>query len=174
VNLFFESSTRTSSSFELAAKRLSADVMSIKSSGSAVDKGESLKDTAITIGAYDPDVVVIRHPHIGAPHLVARCTNGDMYGEPRPAILLSTEDDPEIDDTIGWTYFRKGDYSTAVRYFENAVSRSKDPRMRYHLAMAHFGAGNRAQGEKTLAAAEALDPNLPEAAQARTMAQKRQ
>jgi aspartate carbamoyltransferase catalytic subunit len=78
VNLFFESSTRTSSSFELAAKRLSADVMSIKSSGSAVDKGESLKDTAITIGAYDPDVVVIRHPHIGAPHMVARWTKAHI------------------------------------------------------------------------------------------------
>ena len=78
VNLFFESSTRTSSSFELAAKRLSADVMSIKSSGSAVDKGESLKDTAITIGAYDPDVVVIRHPHIGSPHVVARWTKAHI------------------------------------------------------------------------------------------------
>jgi aspartate carbamoyltransferase catalytic subunit len=74
VNLFYESSTRTSSSFELAAKRLSADTMSIKAAGSAVDKGESLKDTAITLAAYDPDVIVIRHPHIGAPHLVARCT----------------------------------------------------------------------------------------------------
>jgi aspartate carbamoyltransferase catalytic subunit len=72
VNLFYESSTRTSSSFELAAKRLSADVMSIRATGSAVDKGESLKDTALTIGAYDPDVVVIRHPGIGAPELVAR------------------------------------------------------------------------------------------------------
>ncbi|MFL5924997.1 MAG: aspartate carbamoyltransferase, partial [Gaiellaceae bacterium] len=51
VNLFFESSTRTSSSFELAAKRLSADTMSVKSSGSSVDKGESLKDTALTLGA---------------------------------------------------------------------------------------------------------------------------
>ena len=74
VNLFFESSTRTSSSFELAAKRLSADVMSVKASGSSVDKGESLKDTALTLGAYDPDVIVIRHPHIGAPQLVARVT----------------------------------------------------------------------------------------------------
>ena len=62
VNLFFESSTRTSSSFELAAKRLSADVMSVKSAGSSVDKGESLKDTALTLAAYDPDVIVIRHP----------------------------------------------------------------------------------------------------------------
>ena len=70
INVFYESSTRTSSSFELAAKRLSADTMSIKSSGSSVDKGESLKDTAITLGAYDPDVIVIRHPQIGAPQLV--------------------------------------------------------------------------------------------------------
>src|ERR687891_2751340 len=78
VNVFYESSTRTSSSFELAAKRLSADTMSIKASGSAVDKGESLKDTAITLGAYDPDVIVIRHPHIGAPHLVARVTDAHV------------------------------------------------------------------------------------------------
>src|ERR671912_2522227 len=78
VNLFYESSTRTSSSFELAAKRLSADVMSIKATGSAVDKGESLKDTALTLGAYDPDVVVIRHPHIGAPQLVVRHTRAHV------------------------------------------------------------------------------------------------
>jgi aspartate carbamoyltransferase catalytic subunit len=78
VNLFYESSTRTSSSFELAAKRLSADVMSIKATGSAVDKGESLKDTALTIGCYDPDVVVIRHPEIGAPDLVARLTGAHV------------------------------------------------------------------------------------------------
>jgi aspartate carbamoyltransferase catalytic subunit len=78
VNLFFESSTRTSSSFELAAKRLSADVMSVKATGSSVDKGESLKDTALTLGAYDPDVIVIRHPHIGAPQLVARVTDAHV------------------------------------------------------------------------------------------------
>src|SRR2546425_14609 len=78
VNLFYESSTRTSSSFELAAKRLSADTMSIKSAGSSVDKGESLKDTALTLGAYDPDVIVIRHPHIGAPLLVARVTDAHV------------------------------------------------------------------------------------------------
>jgi aspartate carbamoyltransferase catalytic subunit len=78
VNVFYESSTRTSSSFELAAKRLSADTMSIKSSGSSVDKGESLKDTALTLGAYDPDVIVIRHPQIGAPQLVARVTKAHV------------------------------------------------------------------------------------------------
>ena len=78
VNMFYESSTRTSSSFELAAKRLSADVMSIKASGSSVDKGESLKDTALTIGCYDPDVIVLRHPEIGAPELVARFTDAHI------------------------------------------------------------------------------------------------
>jgi aspartate carbamoyltransferase catalytic subunit len=78
VNVFYESSTRTSSSFELAAKRLSADTMSIKAAGSAVDKGESLKDTALTLGAYDPDVIVIRHPQIGAPQLVARYTGAHV------------------------------------------------------------------------------------------------
>jgi aspartate carbamoyltransferase catalytic subunit len=78
INVFYESSTRTSSSFELAAKRLSADTLSIKSSGSSVDKGESLKDTASTLGAYDPDVIVIRHPQIGAPQLVARVTDAHI------------------------------------------------------------------------------------------------
>ena len=78
INLFYESSTRTSSSFELAAKRLSADTMSIKSSGSSVDKGESLKDTALTLSAYDPDVIVIRHPQIGAPQLVTRFTDAHV------------------------------------------------------------------------------------------------
>ena len=74
VNLFYESSTRTSSSFELAAKRLSADVVSIRSQGSAVDKGESLKDTVQTLSAYDPAAIVIRSPHAGAAGLVARWT----------------------------------------------------------------------------------------------------
>jgi len=74
LNLFYESSTRTLSSFELAAKRLSADTMTLRASGSSVDKGESLRDTALTLAAYDPDVIVIRHPHIGAPHLVAAAT----------------------------------------------------------------------------------------------------
>ena len=66
VTLFYESSTRTSSSFELAAKRLSADVVSVKASGSSVDKGESLKDTVETLSAYDPAAIVIRHPYAGS------------------------------------------------------------------------------------------------------------
>jgi aspartate carbamoyltransferase catalytic subunit len=78
VNLFYESSTRTLASFELAAKRLSADTMSIRSAGSSVDKGESLKDTALTIAAYEPDVIVVRHPSIGAPELVACLTDAHV------------------------------------------------------------------------------------------------
>jgi aspartate carbamoyltransferase catalytic subunit len=78
VHLFYESSTRTLASFELAAKRLSADTMSLRSSGSSVDKGESLKDTALTLSAYDPDVIVIRHPQIGAPQLVASVTDAHV------------------------------------------------------------------------------------------------
>ncbi len=71
VSLFYEASTRTSSSFELAAKRLSADLISIKSGGSAVDKGESLKDTIATLTAYEPAAIVIRHPYAGAAQMVA-------------------------------------------------------------------------------------------------------
>jgi aspartate carbamoyltransferase catalytic subunit len=74
VNLFYEASTRTSSSFELAAKRLSADVVSVRSAGSSVDKGESLKDTVQTLSAYDPAAIVIRSPHAGAAKLVAGWT----------------------------------------------------------------------------------------------------
>ena len=75
VSLFYESSTRTSSSFELAAKRLSADVISVKSAGSAVDKGESLKDTIATLSAYGPEAIIIRHPQAGAAKLVTRWTD---------------------------------------------------------------------------------------------------
>ncbi len=74
VNLFYEASTRTSSSFELAAKRLSADVVSVHSAGSSVDKGESLKDTVQTLSAYDPAAIVIRSPYAGAAQLVAGWT----------------------------------------------------------------------------------------------------
>lgn len=66
INLFWEASTRTSSSFDLAAKRLSADTLGLKAKGSAVEKGETLKDTAITLSAYSPDIIVMRHPSAGA------------------------------------------------------------------------------------------------------------
>ncbi|MDI6689640.1 MAG: aspartate carbamoyltransferase catalytic subunit [Actinomycetota bacterium] len=72
VNLFLEPSTRTRTSFELAAKRLSADVVNISGKDSATVKGESLKDTAKTIEAMNADLVIIRHSAAGAPHLLAR------------------------------------------------------------------------------------------------------
>ena len=72
VNLFFEASTRTRTSFELAGKRLSADVVNISSSSSSVSKGESLLDTCKTVAAMRPDIVVIRHSASGAPEFVAR------------------------------------------------------------------------------------------------------
>jgi aspartate carbamoyltransferase catalytic subunit len=71
VNLFFESSTRTRSSFEIAEKRLSADNLNFSASGSALAKGESLVDTALNLQAMAPDLIVIRHAHAGAPHLLA-------------------------------------------------------------------------------------------------------
>jgi aspartate carbamoyltransferase catalytic subunit len=78
VNLFYESSTRTSSSFELAAKRLSADLISVRSEGSSVDKGESLKDTVATLSAYDPAAIVIRSPWAGAAEIVARNSSASV------------------------------------------------------------------------------------------------
>jgi aspartate carbamoyltransferase catalytic subunit len=71
VNLFFEDSTRTRISFEAAAKRLSADVINFSAKGSSVSKGESLKDTALTLEAMGADAVVIRHGSSGAPHRLA-------------------------------------------------------------------------------------------------------
>ena len=72
INLFYEASTRTRSSFELAAKRLSADVLNLVASGSSVEKGESLRDTVATLSAYGPDAIVIRSPHAGAPRPARR------------------------------------------------------------------------------------------------------
>jgi aspartate carbamoyltransferase catalytic subunit len=96
INLFYEASTRTSSSFELAAKRLSADVVSVKSAGSSVDKGESLKDTIATLSAYSPEAIVVRHPHAGAARLITRWTDaavinaGDGKHEHPTQALLDT------------------------------------------------------------------------------------
>jgi aspartate carbamoyltransferase catalytic subunit len=78
VNLFYEASTRTSSSFELAAKRLSADLISVRSAGSSVDKGESLKDTVATLSAYDPAAIVIRSPWAGSAEIVARSSSASV------------------------------------------------------------------------------------------------
>ena len=72
INLFFESSTRTQSSFELAGKRLGADVMNMSVAASAVNKGETLVDTAVTLNAMNPDLLVVRHADSGAVELLAQ------------------------------------------------------------------------------------------------------
>ncbi|HET6493942.1 MAG TPA: aspartate carbamoyltransferase catalytic subunit, partial [Thermoleophilia bacterium] len=78
INLFWEASTRTSSSFDLAAKRLSADTLGLKAKGSAVEKGETLKDTAITLSAYSPDIIVMRHPSAGACQTLSASTEASV------------------------------------------------------------------------------------------------
>lgn len=71
INLFFEPSTRTRSSFELAAKRLSADILNFSLQASSVTKGESLRDTVLNLEAMNPDAIIIRHAYSGAPHFVS-------------------------------------------------------------------------------------------------------
>ena len=78
VNLFYEDSTRTRISFEAAAKRLSADVINFSAKGSSVAKGESLKDTALTLEAMGADAVVVRHAAAGAPHRLAGWVRGSV------------------------------------------------------------------------------------------------
>ncbi len=94
INLFFENSTRTRTSFELAGKRMSADVINMSASASSVKKGETLIDTAMTLNAMNPDFIVLRHPNSGAVHLLAQKVNcavingGDgMHEHPTQALL---------------------------------------------------------------------------------------
>src|ERR1043165_8242132 len=78
IHLFFESSTRTQSSFEIAGKRLGADVMNMSVASSAMRKGETLIDTAITLNAMHPDILVVRHHASGAVELLARKVDGSV------------------------------------------------------------------------------------------------
>ena len=94
ITLFYEASTRTRVSFEQAGKILSADVINVSGSGSSVEKGESLYNTALTLQAMNADIIVMRHPHSGAPHFLARFLNaavinaGDgMHAHPTQALL---------------------------------------------------------------------------------------
>src|SRR5919112_1963812 len=94
VNLFFEPSTRTRTSFEIAEKRLSADTLSIATATSSVTKGETLADTVLNLEAMSPDMIVIRHASSGTPHLLARICRaavinaGDgMHEHPTQALL---------------------------------------------------------------------------------------
>ena len=79
INLFFEPSTRTQTSFEIAGKRLAADVVNFSVSSSSVTKRETLLDTAKTLDAMDPDVVVVRHNVAGVPHRLAEVLVGDLH-----------------------------------------------------------------------------------------------
>lgn len=94
INMFFEPSTRTQASFEIAGKRLSADVINIKGSSSAVAKGESLKDTILTLESYRPDIIVMRHAQVGASRMATRYSKasvinaGDGTGEHPTQCLL--------------------------------------------------------------------------------------
>ena len=94
ITVFYEASTRTRVSFEQAGKILSADVINVSGSGSSVEKGESLYNTALTLQAMNADIIVIRHPHSGAPHFLARFLDsavinaGDgMHAHPTQALL---------------------------------------------------------------------------------------
>ena len=75
INMFFENSTRTQASFEIAGKRLGADVMNMAMQASSIKKGETLIDTALTLNAMHPDLLVVRHPHSGAVNLLAEKVN---------------------------------------------------------------------------------------------------
>ena len=96
INMFFENSTRTQSSFELAGKRLGADVMNMAMQASSIKKGETLIDTALTLNAMHPDLLVVRHPHSGAVDLLAQKVNcavlnaGDGRHEHPTQALLDT------------------------------------------------------------------------------------
>src|ERR1700758_5122919 len=78
INLFFEASTRTQSSFEIAGKRLGADVMNMSVSSSSMRKGETLIDTAVTLNAMHPNILVVRHHASGAVELLARKVDGSV------------------------------------------------------------------------------------------------
>lgn len=106
VNLFFENSTRTRSSFELAAKRLSADLINFNSSVSSLKKGESLRDTVLTLEAMNPNVIVIRHSASGAPYYLttfSKCSiinAGDGFHEHPTQALLDALTIKQVFNTI--------------------------------------------------------------------------
>ncbi len=107
INIFFEASTRTRASFEIAEKRLSADTLNISASTSALVKGETLEDTARNLEAMHPDIIVIRHGHSGAPHYLAERCNfsvvnaGDGAHEHPSQALLDLMTIREKKGTIG-------------------------------------------------------------------------
>ena len=145
INLFYESSTRTRTSFELAGKRLSADVINMSVSASSVKKGETLQDTCRTLEAMHPDVIVIRHNASGAPHYVASkigCSvinAGDgMHAHPTQALLDA------------FTIRReKGTLDNLVVTIVGDIAHSRVARSNAHL-LKMFGCEVRVVGPRTL------------------------
>jgi len=145
INLFYEASTRTRTSFELAGKRLSADVININVSASSVNKGETLQDTCRTLEAMHPDVVVIRHGASGAPSYVASKIDcsvinaGDgMHAHPTQALL----------DAFTIRH-RKGTLENLVVTIVGDIAHSRVARSNAHL-LKLFGAEVRVVGPRTL------------------------
>ena len=147
VNLFFEDSTRTRLSFELAAKRLSADVITFSAKGSSVSKGESLKDTALTLEAMGADAVIVRHGASGAPYRLATAgwidgsviNAGDgTHEHPTQALLDAFSMTERLGDVRGKNIAIVGD----IRHSRVAISNI--------LCLQLLGANVRVCGPKTL------------------------
>jgi len=143
LNLFYEASTRTRSSFELAAKRLSADVVNFSASGSSVEKGESLKDTVLTLNAHKPDAIVIRTPWAGAAALVAQWTPaavvnaGDgKHEHPTQALLDVYTLRQRVGDLDGASIWDRGHRELPIRpdYVGKNLPTALNERVNVHVA----------------------------------------
>lgn len=149
INLFFENSTRTRTSFELAAKRLSADAVNISVSSSSVAKGETLVDTALNLDAMQPDCIVVRHGSAGVPHQLAKVSKaaivnaGDGANEHPTQALLDAMTIRE----------HKGGISGLEVAIVGDILHSRVARSNIHL-MTKLGANVRVAGPKTLVPAD--------------------
>ncbi|MBL8677768.1 MAG: aspartate carbamoyltransferase catalytic subunit [Myxococcales bacterium] len=145
INLFFEASTRTRTSFEIAGKRLSADVVNVSSSGSSVSKGETLLDTVKNLEAMRPDVLVIRHSSSGAPHFVAKHTTASVINAGD-----GTHEHPTQALLDAFTIRRsKGSIRDLVVTITGDVTHSRVARSNAHL-LAKLGARVRVCGPRTM------------------------
>jgi aspartate carbamoyltransferase catalytic subunit len=150
INLFFEASTRTRTSFEIAGKRLSADVVNVSSSGSSVSKGETLLDTVKNLEAMRPDVLVIRHSSSGAPHFVAAHTNASVINAGD-----GTHEHPTQALLDAFTIRRaKGAIRDLVVTITGDVTHSRVARSNVHL-LTRLGAKVRLCGPRTMMPAAA-------------------
>ncbi|MFO0561122.1 MAG: aspartate carbamoyltransferase catalytic subunit [Polyangiales bacterium] len=145
INLFFEASTRTRTSFEIAGKRLSADVVNVSSSGSSVSKGETLLDTVKNLEAMRPDVLVIRHSSSGAPHFVAKHTSASVINAGD-----GTHEHPTQALLDAFTIRRaKGKIRELVVTIAGDITHSRVARSNVHL-LTRLGATVRVCGPRTM------------------------